>query len=384
MIAYLVSRVEDQKKFKEIVATLSSYKCKAIYSQSLDEVKKTFVKAHKKCLIIISDSLASPKELESFFSSVPKGYYIFYISDKISPTDYKTITRSGLAESTDWQSALSDITRFLMHFEEDEFSPLVTQDAFSKQIVVTFIGAGNGAGNTTMAMELGIDLTLRSKNLQHGSVALLDLDLGGGSVCDYLGIEPRLDFKEITSNPQRLDGYMLEIMSSKHKSGLDIFSVSEPYTISRYNSQDPAVLSLLNCIVDNYSISLIDIPDRCPLDISEIIKNSDIIFCTGIFSVPSAKKIKGILSKIIELGISKDKVSVILTDADTNLVGGLSPRFNIESVFKGWNLFYIRRDRSFALECVDAGVSMIQTQSRKAICQDIQKISEHLLKYIKN
>ena len=384
MLAYLVSPANEQSRFAEIKKTLAKRKCKFAHLPTLEELKNALLSEPKATIAIIADSIISTKDIDSLFSTIPKGIYVFYISDKISPTDYKNITRSGSAESTDWSSAASDIDHYLEIISTGDSSSIVTQDVLAKQIVVSFVGTGSGAGNTTMAMEAAIDLAVRSKSLRHGSVAFLDLDLEGGPVCDYLGVEARLDLNEIAVNPRRLDSYMLEIMSSKHPSGLDIFSTAKPYVISRYKSQDHAILSLLNCVVDNYSITLLDIPNYCPIETDEILKNSDLIFCTGVFSVPAAKRLKILIGKLMEQEIPKDKISIILTDTDTNLMGGISLRFNIETVFKGWQLYYTRRDRPFALECVDAGVSMIQTQPRKGISQDIQKLSDRILQCIKN
>lgn len=379
MLACILSQNEERDKLEEIIKILSRHKCEILHLTSVEEAKNLLKKINKKIVLIISENVVSSKEVEKFIAIIPTSSYIFYISDQLSPSDYKTIIKTGKAESSDWMSAPIDISRYLETASNDEANAVVSQDNISKQIVVSFIGAGNGAGNTTVSMETAIDLVLRGKNQKLGRVALLDLDTEGGSVCDYLSIEPRLDLNEIAVNPRRLDSYMLEIMSSKHQSGLDVFSVSEPYTHLKYKSQDTAILSLLNCIVDNYSIALIDIPARCGSETSEILRNSDLIFCTGIFSVPSAKKIKQILASLVDQGVSKEKTIIILTDTDTNLVGGISQRFNIESVFKGWSIYYIRRDRSFALECVDAGVSMVQTQPRKGICQDIRKVADHIV-----
>ena len=382
MLACVLSESDDRDKLGEIIKILSQHKCEISYMRSVDELSAFIKKIDKKIILIISETIVDPKEVEKIITDTRPNSYIFYISDRLNPSDYKMMLRSGRAESSDWASAPVDINRYLEMIDNEELNAIVTQEVISKQIVISFIGAGNGAGNTTISMELAIDLVLRAKTQNLGRVAFLDLDTEGGCVCDYLSIDPRLDLNEIAVNPRRLDSYMLEIMSSKHQSGLDVFSVSEPYAHLKYKSQDTAILSLLNCIVDNYSIAIIDIPARCTSETSEIVRNSDLVFCTGIFSVPSAKRIKKILAKLTEQGVPKDKTIIILTDTDTNLLGGISQRFNIESVFKGWSVYYIRRDRSFALECADAGVSMVQTQPRKGICQDIHKVTDYVTNII--
>ena len=385
MLAYIVCRSNDSKQRAAVTEALKNKKCKVICLKSIDEVRLQLVNHSDSSLIILADEDITAHYVAQVIPSLPDNTFIFYMSDKISPSDYKMLLRFGNVESTDLDTVSDDISKFFERISEvGDPKNNNKQQIATKQIVVSFLGSSGGVGNTTISMESGIDLVTRLKAKGHSSVALLDMDVDGGAVCNYLGVEERLNLNEISSNPSRLDGYMLEIMCSKHPSGLDLFSSSQRYNISRYKSEDLGILSLLNCIVDNYSITIIDIPYRCPVDSSEILKNSDQIFITAVFSVPGLKKMKLKLEELSELGIPEEKISVVLTDVDTNLIGGISLRFNIDAVIKNLRLFYVRRDRSFAMECVDAGVSMQQTQPRKAICQDIQKISDKIVEHMRS
>ena len=374
MRAYILAT--EKKKSVELFNSLRSSNVDVELIDSINDISSTSIASSKFSILVVADDKFSPSLAQELINSFSIKLHIFILSDKISPSDYKLYSRIEGLEITDWDSVSIDVEQFIDGIQKQASNALTPQGSINKQIVVTFVGVGSGSGNTTIAMETGIDLSIKFRNSSRGRVSFLDLDLNGGPVCDYLNISPRLDINEIALNPSRLDGYMLEIMTTKHQSGLDVFSSKSPYQNPKYNSSDITLLSLLNCVVDNYSVTIIDIPNRTPLDCSEILKNSDLIIVTGIFGVSSAKRIKSYISGLVNLGISKSRIQILVTDTDTNLLGKISPRFNIESVFKGYNVKFIRRDREFALECADAGVSMIQTDAKKGICRDIQAISD--------
>ena len=89
------------------------------------------------------------------------------------------------------------------------------------------------------------------------------------------------------------------------------------------------------------------------------------------------------IDNLINFGVSEDRTSIILTHVDTNFMGAISLRFNIDIILKNWPALFVRRDSSFALECVDMGVSMVQSQPKKGISQDIQKVSDGILAFLK-
>ena len=99
----------------------------------------------------------------------------------------------------------------------------------------------------------------------------------------------------------------------------------------------------------------------------------------GIFSVPSAKKLKKKIDELLAADIPKERIAVVITDTDTNFLGKQSHRFKIDSVFKSFRLMYVRRDRIFALDCVDTGQSMLLTDSRRGVSQDIHAITQFII-----
>ncbi len=389
MHAYIVRMGESIKSFSRIIQNISEKNYPYSWCDDFESLSRILDNnKNEKGVIIISSTVnlsSTILSIEKLIPILPPDMHIFCIVDKVTPTDYKTLSRTGKADLTDWASAANEISEYLQELNKNleknnDKSNIETND--HSPYVASFIGTSGGAGNTTIAMEIGIELAQR-KHAQgqkiNSGIAFLDLDFSNSAgVCDYLNLDPRLAIAEIATNPRRLDSYMLQMMASKHSSGLDFFcSKNDPYLSSTIPSK-AILLSLLNCLVDNYSILLIDIPNRCNFDIAEIVNNSDMVMCTGLLSVVSTKNTKFMLRYLDSIGVKKSSTAVIATDVDTNLIGKISPRFDLQKIFPDRKIHYIRRDRLFALECADAGVSMVQSGPTKGISQDIKAIASSI------
>ena len=181
---------------------------------------------------------------------------------------------------------------------------------------------------------------------------------------------------EVAKNPARLDDHMLSILASRHCSGLDVFASKEP--VDREEISDAAIFTLLNRLVESYDMVLVDVPAHLQRKSGEILAHSDFVLVTGLFSVPSVREILGLCRRLRDLEVPDKRIGVAITDTEKNIFGMVSQRFDSKSALGGRLTFFIRRDRDFAMECVDEGKSMMQTQPSRGICQDIAKLAEHL------
>lgn len=306
--------------------------------------------------------------------------FILYIADAISPGDYKALLRLGAADSIDWDSAQHEIGGIVEHLRTRGAESGKKQPAdVSGNCVVSFVGTGGGCGNTTMALETGVFLA-SLKSARRRRVALLDLELRESVACDYLDIPPRLDIAAFAHNPERLDDYMLDILASRHASGLDVFACARSPDVSDKadNGDEAAIYLLLNRLLERYDTVLIDLPAHRAMNVDEILRNSDFIFVTSLFSVPSVKRSYRMLQKLDALGIGPARRAVVVNDAETNFLGTVVKGFDVERALGGERTFYVRRDRAFALECVNAGFAMTLTDPKRGIARDLAKLGEQV------
>ena len=82
--------------------------------------------------------------------------------------------------------------------------------------VYAFYPAMGGVGNSTLAVATGFNLTKGKRKPQ--SVCLVDLDLQSGILAEYLDLTANIQFDDLISRPERLDGHLLEVLQSRHAS----------------------------------------------------------------------------------------------------------------------------------------------------------------------
>lgn len=380
MFACIVQTEPNDQKTAVLAKVLKKLGCDIITVNSIEEAAY-----HPQILAATASIILVPESSEpagdvghivKYAQQLAGRAFVLYIADRISPEDYKALLRLGAADSTDWKSAVDEVGNVVRRLSEGGASPGREPSASSSRRVVTFVGTRGGAGNTTMAMESGIYLASQ-KGKESCRVALFDLEFSQSLVCDYLDIMPRLDLSAIAGNPERLDEYMLTNMASRHSSGLDVFAARQPW-FERGDALHVAVFLLLNRLLDRYDIVLIDVPAHRMEEVDEILQKSDFIFVTGLFSVPAVKQIHRAMQRFTGQDIPLSRTAAIITDSETKLFGLVNQRFNIKDIIGEERLFFIRRDRTFAMECVDAGNSMIQSQPSRGISEDIKKVAEHI------
>ena len=312
----------------------------------------------------------------SFAGKLKGNGFLLYLTDEISPTRYKELLRTGAGDSVSWAGAISEIVSTTRRLRGE--APPSSADGLTSRprSVVSFVSANGGVGNTTLALETAAHLTIRSKNRR--TCAVVDLSFRRASTCDYLDLAPRLDVGEIVRNPQRLDAYMLDIFASKHKMGVDVFAADD--NAEGLESPDEAtVFSLLNLLTERYESVLLDLPLQPSAWRNHIMQNSDRIYLTGHYSVPSVRQISRERKRMEMLGIDKDRIAIIFNRCPSSFFGGIVRRSDLEQVLAGNQINYVRDGGAFTLDCINCGTSMVQTSATKSVCRDIAKIAAQII-----
>lgn len=375
MLAYLVRSTPYEARLAVIGEALLHQGCEVQYVESLD-VAVDRQAGGRSALIVVPDSGDSKGDVSRIAGAAPRlsgRSFIMYVASALSPEDYKTLTRLGVAESTDWDTALKEISALVVDLQKDTS---VGSGSLGHRLAA-FVGTGAGSGNTTVAMETAVCLASMKGGVA-GNVALFDLELADSVVCAYLDIKPHIDWDELARNPERIDSHMLGILAARHESGLDVFaSMGPPQT--EIDTGGIVVLTMLNRLIELYDIVVLDVPASKRREVDEILQNSDFIAVTGLYSIPSAKNVGAVLRKLGEMKVSANRIATIITDAEMNLFGRFAETFDISKLIGAAAPLYVRRDRSFAIECANAGLSMVASQPKRGICQDIAKIAERVL-----
>jgi pilus assembly protein CpaE len=295
--------------------------------------------------------------------------FFILVSDEISGSDYKRLLRSGGADWVSADAPAQEIIDIIVR------RPAVSEAAVTgnaRPILVSFVPSAGGVGNSTMAIEVAIQLR-REKVTANRRVCLVDLDFQTSHICDYLDIEPRLHIEEISANPKRLDSQLFEVFVSHHSSGMDVFA--SPRSKFDICGLDFAALDeLFGLISARYDLILIDFPVNWYSWTPKIIAASSGIIVSGVNSIPGLRQIAEALTTLRATTDLFGEIRVVINNCERGLFGKVVRRQHVESVLPGEQIVYVRNDPA-ALESINTGMPMALSNSHRGISKDIAKIT---------
>lgn len=186
---------------------------------------------------------------------------------------------------------------------------------------LSFMPASGGVGCTVLALETAQILNRHGASMGRHT-CVVDLNFQQGSCAEYLDLEPRFDITEIENAPERLDRQLLDVMLSKHESGLSI--IAAPYQPSEMRSFKAAlVVRLLDLVSAYFDYVVIDLPRIWFPWTETVLMGSNKLFIVADMNVPSIRNAKRLLAAVDEkVGQQVDaKVLVNRMDMRANASG---------------------------------------------------------------
>lgn len=382
MLAFLVTSDRADPQVARLEQLLAKHGYEIVGKTTIDEVAgDPQLEARRDSLVLVPSLPGREVDVEHVIrlaGEVAGHAFVIYVADEIPQAQYKALVRTGAADWVGWDSAMREIIELSQRVGSNV--PTASRHSATPEaqhMVVSFLGTCGGSGNTTLALETAACLaSLKGKDAR--SVAIVDLNFQRSAMADYLDLVPRLDIAQVVRNPQRLDRYMLDIFTSRHASTLDMFACADD-GVDICAIDGGVVFALLEQITDLYDIVVLDMPPyRIPW-VDAVLKDSDLVLVTGLYSVPSVKQIIAETKHLSERELAPEQVAVVVNQCKTTAFGGIAHDVNIDGVLSGRRVFYVQQDWPFALDCVNTGVSMVQSKPRRGICRDIKKIGDAVL-----
>ena len=370
MTAYLVYPAGSAKASERIAESLREIVGEVREAQSLSEIAP---KAGERAIVfVLGSGQANGRidEIVEFSDRDRQGAYCVYVASELDALEYKRLLKTGNAEWVPMQQAESElpdvVSRWLMRINAE------TAGDAGGSTVISFLPSGGGVGNTTLVVETAMWLARHQG--KHARVCVVDTNFQDGNVCDLLNIDPRLDIVELSSNPDRLDDHMLEIFTSKHRSGFDVLASGKLFL--DYASVNPdAVYAIFNALNFRYDYVLVDFPHVWLPWTDNLLRNSDYIVVSGIYTVPSAMRIAATKRQLTSIGIPKTAVSVVVNQYVSSLFSRGFGTSEFEEAIGEGEVFYVSRDDSFVAESANLGEPMMSIKARRRICKDIAKVA---------
>jgi pilus assembly protein CpaE len=237
---------------------------------------------------------------------------------------------------------------------------------------IAFMPASGGVGTTTIALEAA--QILNRANARSGrTTCVVDLNFQLGSCAEYLDIEPRFDIREIENAPERLDRQLLDVMLSRHASGVSV--IAAPIQPNEMRSFKAAlVVRLLDLVSAYFDNVVIDLPRIWFPWTDTVIMGSNRLFIVSDMTVPSIRHAK-LLMAAIEPKVGKQVVARVLVNRleRRNNASGLN-QADVESALGRHFAGGIPNNYRLVREAVDRGVPLAEIEPNNNVSAALSRI----------
>jgi pilus assembly protein CpaE len=251
-------------------------------------------------------------ELERLAGVCPPDVKVALIGDNREITFYRKLMELGLTEYLP-----RPLTRDMVL---DLLRPKLLGDAASGQTdrgghVISICGAQGGAGATSIAINLALQLAEATK----AKVALLDLHLQGGEAAVMLGVRPGPGLRIALENPMRADTLFLERAAIEVNERVCLISADEDLD-AQLDITEAGVRHVLGLLRQRFNFIVVDIPVPFPPSIHPVITLSRHVLVLLEAEVTGLRNAHALRSAVTNIA-GKDRVFTLLNRA--NRAGGL-------------------------------------------------------------
>lgn len=283
----------------------------------------------------------------------------------------------------------SDLVRLMMHLRIADFltKPIAARDLVKTCLqalgsagdkgpveaeIRTFLPAAGGVGATTLTLEAAY-LLHKKGQVDGKGTCIVDLNFQHGSCADYLDIEPQFEIDEIENNPERLDRQLLEVMLSKHSSGLNV--IAAPHQPSEMRSFKPeVVIRLLDLVSAHFENVVIDMPRIWFPWTETVLLGSNKLYVVADMTVPCIRNAERLVESIRRQIGEDARTGVIVNRYEERMFDGGLKRADLEEVLKGAFLGGVSNNYPLVREAVDKGAPLDEIKPDSNISADLGAI----------
>ena len=246
-----------------------------------------------------------------------------------------------------------------------------TEAAASESQVLTFMPVAGGVGNTTIALETAF--LLHNSAVRGASTCVVDLNFQQGVCAEYLDLEPRFDITEIENQPERLDRRLLDVMLSKHESGLSVLAAPvQPTEMRSFNAD--VVIRMLDLVSAYFDNVVIDMPRTWFPWTEAVLLGSNRLFLVTEMTVPCLRHTQRLI-KAIDQAVGKQiKPCVIANRFEKRAFENGIRQADVEEILGDHFVGGISNNYRLVREAVDRGVPLHSIDKNSNVVNDLKRI----------
>ncbi|MHA1165976.1 MAG: AAA family ATPase [Alphaproteobacteria bacterium] len=361
-----------EKTLQQALARSQRFELELVKGSITDAEKQCLGNAHPALLLVDLDPQDADdlSALERIMSQRVGGLPVIVISDHLSETSARDFMRLNISDWCPKPNVESDL---LQACERALYSQQV-QSKSAEAAFYAFLPAMGGVGNTTLAIQSAFLMARKQKQFQ--TTCLIALDFQNGSIADYLDLTPNLKLDEIISEPERLDEQLLEVMLSRHDSGIAVLAAEN--ALRDYGSiSEELITNMLEMASAKFDNVIIDMP-RVWLPWSlDVLLGCDKAYVVTEMTVPGLRHASRFVDAIDEKCEGEIDISVLVNRCRSRLIGGGANslrRSDAQEMLGERFGGFVYEDYRLVREAIDRGVPLYEIDKRNKIDKDLTSI----------
>jgi len=236
---------------------------------------------------------------------------------------------------------------------------------------LTFVPAAGGVGNTTLAIQAAF--LLAGQRQQFRSTCLIDLNFRSGVMADYLDLAPSFDVNAVSMTPNRLDARLLEVMLSRHPSGIAVLAAPRAPTATR--DLDEAFVARLLCTASEmFANIVIDMPQTWMPWSEGVVAGSDQVFVVTEFTVPALRKARELVEEMRPLLAEGTDARVIVNKTHEQMLGGGLRKRDVSEVLGDHLAGFVSEDKALVREAINRGQPLSTGKSSNRLARELASL----------
>ena len=235
----------------------------------------------------------------------------------------------------------------------------------------TFFPAAGGVGNTTLALQTAFQL---HNSVLHGaSTCVVDLNLQQGACAEYLDLEPRFDISEVESQPERLDRQLLDVMLSKHASGLCVLAApTSPTEMRTFDTE--IVVRMLDLVSAYFDNVVIDMPRTWFPWTEAVLLGSNKLYIVTEMTVPCLRQTQRLIQAFHQTVGREVHPGVIVNRFEQRRFESGVKQSDVEELLGDHFVGGISNNYKLVREAVDRGVPLHEIDPEANVVKDLKRI----------
>jgi pilus assembly protein CpaE len=285
----------------------------------------------------------------------------------------RTLLKNGIADViglplsySDLSEALQQVLAGMQKDEEVDTSPAK---------IISVIKSIGGVGASMIATQAASRYAAMHAGDQCGT-CLIDLDLQFGSIASYLGINQPIDLSDLLSAGARIDGELLQSVSSSLPTGLHVVPApTEIMPMESVNAEQ--IYRIIEIASLEYDTIFIDLPGNWTNWSVSLVARSDIVLLVVELTIASLRQAKRQLALLESQGISGEHVQIVVNRVEKKLFRSI----NLQDAEKAINYpvrHSLHNDYPLVSAAQDRGVLIDEIRRKSKIGKDIEMLLESI------